>query len=262
VGVSRMTGDQDTAAPSAAERARSIARRGGSATVLPGSACGRFVPLMHDVGADGNTLVVLPADHQAVSATHSASRRELPAMLELADYAAVSLRQPVRGLLWITGWLCPLTPDETRAAAVEISERRPDPRLLDVGHESVLLRLRAASLILADGEGTESIQPEQFTQAAPDPFCCFERVWLRHLEDGHADVLDQLMRHVPESLRSSSTRVRPLGLDRFGLRLRVEADAVDRDVRLRFSRSVGDVHELTQEIRRLVGCPFLNSRTD
>lgn len=258
--VGRATGDRDIAAPSAAERAQSIARRGGSATVLPGSGAARFVPLLHHVGPDGNALVVVAQEHPAVAATRSAPRRELPAMVELTDSAPVPLRQPVRGLLWISGWLSPLGADEARAAAVAICERHPDPRLLDVGYGATVLRLRAASLILADGDGTASVRPAEFAGAAPDPFCGFESNWLRHLEYDHPDVLDQLLRQVPASLRGPGTLVRPLGLDRYGLRLRVEAGEADRDVRLGFSRPVGDVAELAREIRRLLGCPFLREQ--
>ncbi|MGH4022986.1 MAG: DUF2470 domain-containing protein [Pseudonocardiaceae bacterium] len=244
--------------PGVAERARSIAQRGGSATVLPGSGSSRLVPLQHHVGSGGDTLVVLPEEHSVIIAARAAPRHELPAMVELADNAPVSLRQPVRGLLWITGWLRPLDPDAARAAAVTMAERRPDPRLLDIGHGARVLRLHAASIVLADGEGTESVPPEEFTRAAPDPFCGFERAWLRHLEDGHPDVFSQLLRHIPASLRHPAARVRPLGLDRFGLRLRVEVDSADRDIRLCFSRPVMDTGDLGREIKQLLGCPFLS----
>lgn len=243
--------------PDVAERARSIAQRGGSATVLPGSGCGRLVPLQHHVGTGGDTLLVLPEDHELVTATRASPRRELPAMAEIADHAPVTLRQPVRGLLWITGWLCPLDPAATRAAAVTIAERCPDPRLLDIGYGTTVLRLRAAWLVLADGEGTESVPPDEFTRARPDPFCGFESVWLRHLEDGHPDVFGQLLRHIPAALRRPDARVRPLGLDRFGLRLRVEVASADRDVRLPFSRPAFDTVQLSREFTRLLGCPFL-----
>lgn len=244
--------------PAVAERARSIAQRGGSATVLPGSGSSRLVPLQHHVAAGGDTLVVLPDGHSVIAAAHAAPRHELPAMVELADNAPVPLRQPVRGLLWITGWLRALEPGAARAAAVTMAERCPDPRLLDIGHGARVLRLRAASIVLADGEGTESVPPDEFARAAPDPFCGSERAWLRHLEDGHPDVFGQLLEHIPAALRQRTVRVRPLGLDRFGLRLRVEADSADRDVRLRFSRPVRDTGGLGREIRQLLGCPFLS----
>ena len=78
----------------------------------------------------------------------------------------------------------------------------------------------------------------------------------RHLESDHSDVVGQLAKHLPANLRED--RIRPLGLDRFGLRLRVESDTGDHDVRLAFSRSVDSPLQLAMELRRLVGCPFLH----
>ncbi|EUA56795.1 hypothetical protein I553_8849 [Mycobacterium xenopi 4042] len=52
--------------------------------------------------------------------------------------------------------------------------------------------------------------------------------------------------------------VRPLGLDRYGVRLRVETADGDRDVRLPFRKPVDDVAGLSQAIRLLMGCPFAN----
>ena len=60
----------------------------------------------------------------------------------------------------------------------------------------------------------------------------------------------------PCSLRRG--RVRPLGLDRYGVQLRVEGEDGDHDVRLPFAKPVDDVTGLSQAIRVLMGCPFLN----
>ena len=70
-------------------------------------------------------------------------RREalLPAMLELADVAPVTVRRPVRGLLWISGRLRVLSLRVARRAALRIAAEVPDERLLDVGHGEVLLRM-------------------------------------------------------------------------------------------------------------------------
>jgi hypothetical protein len=64
-----------------------------------------------------------------------------------------------------------------------------------------------------------------------------------------------LTRLLPETLRGGN--VRPLGLDRYGLRLRVEAAGGDHDVRLAFSGPVDTPQGLAIELRRMVGCPFL-----
>jgi hypothetical protein len=180
------------------------------------------------------------------------------AMLEIADQAPVPLREPVRGLLWLTGWVTALDGQEARDEILAVADVRPDHRLLDAGHGATVLRLTPASMVIADAEGTSSIRPEQFSSATPDPFCRNEDHWLRHLELAHRDVVGQLARHLPEELQAG--QVRPLGLDRFGLRLRVEAECEDHDVRIAFSKPVSTPQELAAELRRLMGCPFLSQR--
>ncbi|SDC77304.1 DUF2470 domain-containing protein [Actinokineospora iranica] len=245
--------------PHPAERAKTIAALGGRAAVVPAGGdpgrADRVSPLLHHVHADGSVSVLLPADHELVATAWQAPRGELAMMVELADPAPVPLREPIRGLLWITGWLRALADDEARALAVDVAETRPDPRLLDLGHGAALLRLVPASLVLADAEGTHAVALDAFATAEPDPFAAFEAGWLRHLEVSHTDVVGALIRHLPDNLRGG--HVRPLGLDRFGLRLRVEAADADHDVRLAFSRPVRTAAELSVELRRLVGCPFL-----
>jgi hypothetical protein len=69
-------------------------------------------------------------------------------------------------------------------------------------------------------------------------------------------VVDRLASRLPVSLRRG--RVRPLGLDRYGVQLRIEGDDGDHDVRLPFANPVDDISGLSQAIRVLMGCPFLN----
>ncbi|HEY0805746.1 MAG TPA: DUF2470 domain-containing protein [Pseudonocardiaceae bacterium] len=246
--------------PGPADRARTIAVRGGRATLLRSESADRadrIEPHLHHVHPDGTAIVLLPDDHPLVALVARAPRREVAAMLELADRAPVKLREPVRGLLWLTGWLRALDGSDARRAVLAVAEARPDSRLLDVGHGVTALRLTPASLVLADGEGTSSLRPAQFASATPDPFCGYEDHWLRHLELAHRDVVGMLTRLLPDHLRGG--HVRPLGLDRCGLRLRVEAPDADHDVRLAFSQPVYTPGELGAQLRRLVGCPFLNA---
>ena len=244
-------------APHAAERARTIAARHGSAALLPQSGS-RTSPLFHHVHPCGSTILLLPDEHPLVGQLWQTPRTEVTAMLEIADQAPVPLREPVRGLLWLTGWVTALDDAEARDEILAVADVRPDHRLLDAGHGASVLRLTPASMVIADAEGTSSIRPEQFASATPDPFCDNEDHWLRHLEAAHRDVVVQLARHLPEELRTG--HVRPLGLDRFGLRLRVEAECEDHDVRIAFSQPVGTPQELAAELRRLMGCPFLSQR--
>lgn len=244
-------------APHPAERARTIAARGGRATLLPseGGDAVRISPLLHHVHPCGTSTLLLPDDHPLVARAWQVPLTGLTAMLEVADHAPVRLREPVRGLLWITGWLRVLHDVEAHKEVLAIAEQRPDPRLLDAGHGATVLRLSAASMVIADAEGACSLPPEQFAAAIPDPFCDQEDHWLRHLELSHRDVVTMLAQHLPEDLRGG--HVRPLGLDRFGLRLRVESQDVDHDVRIAFSHPVASAKELAVELRSLVGCPFL-----
>jgi hypothetical protein len=249
-------------APHPAERARTIAVRGGRAALLPsvGDTDGaRISPLLHHVHPDGTAMLLLPDEHPLVAAAWQAPRAEVTAMLEVADHAPVQLREPVRGLLWITGWLQALDGQAARDEVLSVADQKSDPRLLDAGHGATVLRLSPASLVIADAEGTCSLRTEQFAAAEPDPFWSQEDHWLRHLELSHRDVVAMLAKHLPEDLRGG--HVRPLGLDRFGLRLRVEATDTDHDVRIAFSRPVVSAKELAVELRRLVGCPFLAAQT-
>jgi hypothetical protein len=237
--------------PDPGERARTIAVHG-PASFMPSTDCGEKVaPLLHHVHPDGSVTALLAEDHELVAV----AAEQPTAMVEVVDLAPVPLREPVRGLLWITGWLRTVPMSEAREIALEVAESRADPRLLDLGYGAVMVRLSPASLVLADGEGTHPVELDEFTAATPDPFCGQEAGWLRHLELSHTDVVGQLVRHLPDELRGG--HVRPLGLDRFGLRLRVEALDADHDVRLAFSAPISTPGELAIELRRLVGCPFL-----
>lgn len=248
--------------PGPGERARTIAARS-PATLLPPllsvppvapeRQLDKVTPTLHYVHGDASVSVLLPDDHSLVAGA------PVTTMIELVDLAPVPLREPVRGLLWITGQLSPLPADQARATAVEIAGTRPDPRLLDVGHGATILRLEPLSLVVADADGTHPVTPQEFAASDPDPFCHQEAGWLRHLEHSHVAVLHTLRRHLPTHLHGS--HLRPLGLDRYGLRLRVEAVEGDHDVRLAFERPIATLPELSAELRRLVGCPFLAMRS-
>ncbi|OLF10741.1 DUF2470 domain-containing protein [Actinophytocola xanthii] len=248
--------------PGPAERARTIAARGPASLLppLPGlppvatdPRPDRVAPLLHYVHQDASVSVLLPDDHPL------ATGAPVITMVEMVDMAPVPLREPVRGLLWITGRIRALPEATARALAVDLAALRPDPRLLDLGHGATLCCLEPLSLVVADADGTHPLTPDEFAAAEADPFCDQEAGWLRHLEVSHTDVLHTLRRHLPDHLRGG--HLRPLGLDRYGLRLRVEAIEGDHDVRLAFERPIATLEELSAELRRMVGCPFLAMRS-
>jgi hypothetical protein len=247
-------------APTGAERARSIAARGGEASIV-GTGGAPTVPQVHHVRADGSTAMLLADDDPLLDRVRDAGSSGYAVMLELTDRAPVDLREPVRALLWITGMLRMPTPFCARRIAVGMAEARPHPQLLDLGHGATLVRLDPGSAVLSDAEGTAALAPVDLAAAAPDPFCRYETQWLAHLESAHSDVFAALQRHLPSGLREDrAARIRPLGLDRFGLRLRVETAGRDHDVRLAFAAEALTIEDLREEMGKLVGCPFGGGR--
>lgn len=242
--------------PSPAERAQSIVARGGPATLalaavntdpiqVPGTA--------RHTDPDGVISLLIADDHPLAAMTREAPGG-LDTLTEMPDVAPVPLREPVRGLLWITGRLTAPSPGEARDRAVHIAGSDPDERLLDLGHGTTMLLLHPDMTTLSDSSGSQAVDLAEFASTRPDPFSRCEAAWLCHLEQDHPDVLHALGRHVPQRLRRG--RLRALGLDRYGLRLRVEGPAGDHDIRLAFEKPAEDHHELSVGIRKLVGCPF------
>lgn len=244
-------------APLDAERARSITARGGGAALVGTGEREPTIPLVHHVHADGSAVLLLDRDEPVLGQLLAAPREELPVMLELSDRAPVDLREPIRGVLWITGWLRLPAPGTERTLALRAAEERPHPRWLDLGHGAHVVRLHPGSAVLSDAEGSAALTPVDLAAARPDPFCRMERQWLGHLEQAHPEVFAALARHLPPVLRDlPGVRVRPLGVDRCGLRLRVEALERDHDVRLAWQGEISTVDELRVQLGRMVGCPF------
>jgi hypothetical protein len=243
-------------APTAAERARSLAARGGSACLV-GTGAPQATPLVHHVRADGSAVLLLDDGEPVLDAIRAAPGGEFSAMLEVTDLAPVDLREPVRGLLWITGRMRVPGPEIARRIALQVADVRPHPDLLNLGHGATLVRLDPGSAVLSDAEGCAALSPVDLAAAWPDPFCRYEGHWLAHLEEAHPDVLDVLVRHLPPALRDlHGARVRPLGVDRYGLRLRVEAPGRDHDVRIAWPEQATTVAELREQMQRLMGCPM------
>lgn len=244
-------------APSDAERARSVATRGGEAALVGTGAPEPVVPLVHHLHADGSAVILLPDDSPVLDAIRESERGELPVMLEISDRAPVALREPIRALLWVSGWLRIPDAGTAKRAAMQVADAAPHPALLDLGHGATLVKLSPSSAVLADAEGTAALAPVELAAARPDPFCRIEDHWLSHLEDSHPEVFDALARHLPTPLRHTlGARVRPLGVDRCGLRLRVETAEGDHDVRLAWQEEARTAEELRVQLGLLVGCPF------
>lgn len=241
--------------PSTAERIRSACVRAESALLALEGVETESTPV-HHLMADGSFAITVPVNSAAAASALSSGVNGAQAVLELTDYAPLPLREPVRSLVWIRGRLQRVHESAVRETLDLIAIEDPNPALLQVGSEFTLLRLEVDSVVVADATGAESVAVGALLEARPDPFCVMETCWLRHLDSDHRDVVARLAAKLPGPLRRG--RIRPLGLDRYGVRLRVEGEDRDHDVRLPFPKPVDDATGLSQAIRVLMGCPFVN----
>lgn len=245
--------------PSTAERIRSVCVNAtGAMLAVDGFAPAEIA--VHHLLDDGTFAVTAAADSAIAAAVTDTACVE--AMLELTDHAPLPLRSPVRSLVWIRGQLRRVPPPLVAALLDVIAMHDPNPALLQVNStprrdaDCVLMWLRTESVVIADTTGAEAVKLVDLLAARPDPFCAMESSWLQHIDSDHREVVDLLASRLPVPLRRG--KVRPLGLDRYGLRLRVEREDGDHDVRLPFAAPVTDVTALGRAIRVLMGCPFLN----
>jgi hypothetical protein len=215
---------------------------------------------VHHLLEDGSVAITMPARGSQPELVGAIG---VQAVLEITDYAPLPLREPVRSLFWIRGLLHDVPTADVPGLLDVIASEHPNPALLQVNSGSDqsrdryrLMRLEVESVVAADSTGAESVGVSALLRARPDPFCAMESCWIQHLESAHRDVVDRLAMRLPATLRGG--RVRPLGLDRYGVQLRVETDDGDHDVRLPFPTPVNDVVGLSRAIRVLMGCPFLN----
>ncbi|SEH57256.1 Protein of unknown function [Mycolicibacterium rutilum] len=249
-------------APSTAERIRSACAKAGGAMLAAEGTEPTESPVHHLLD-DGSFAITVPAGSAVAAKVVSAGAAGVQAVLEMTDYAPLPLREPVRSLVWIRGTLHDVPAGEVPPLLDLVASEDPNPALLQVnstnaddGGGFALLRLEIDSVVVADSTGAESVGVSTLLGARPDPFCAMESGWLQHMESAHREVVERLASRLPVSLRRG--RVRPLGLDRYGVQLRVETDEGDHDVRLPFTKPVDDITGLSQAIRVLMGCPFLN----
>ncbi|GGW46376.1 hypothetical protein GCM10010503_23870 [Streptomyces lucensis JCM 4490] len=213
-----------TAAPGAAQRARSVLATAWSCAVTADGAREEYAGA-HTVTGAGEVRLTVPEDSALFAAALRAPRQEPPALLEFADVAPVPVRSRIRARLWLSG------------------------PLLRCGDA---LLLRPARVVLRQSSGSVVVDLDEFTAARPDPLAEAEPRLLTHLADAHPDAVERLTRLVrPESLHAA-TRVAPLAVDRHGLTLRVERARAHGDVRLPFHAPADDVAQLTERVHVLL----------
>lgn len=235
-------------APCDAERIQTACRRAHEGTLSVDGCAPIAVGMVHLFESEAFMVV---SDDTPVRDLAGSDLDGLPTLLELADCAPISLRERVRSLIWLSGRVHSIPERMERELAVEIAGDHPDARLLDIGHGHHLLRLHIDNAVIATAAGASSVNAAELSDAEPDPFWEYEGQWLSHLDADHQDLVYRLAGLFPKHLQRG--RVRPLGLDRFGITFRVETPHSDDDVRLAFDRPCVAVSDLSAALHDLVG---------
>ncbi|MFG2793666.1 DUF2470 domain-containing protein [Streptomyces sp. NPDC048419] len=231
-----------TAAPSAAQQARSVLATAWSCAVTADGGREEFVGA-HSVDEDGRVLLEVPEDSALLAAAICAPRGEPHAVLEFADVAPVPVRGRIRARLWLAGYFM---------------------------SEDGRLALRPTRIVLRRSTGAVVVDLDEFAAAEPDPLALAETRLLTHLADCHGDAVERLTRLVDHVSLHGAVRVQPLAVDRHGLTLRIERTRAHGDVRLPFHAPAADVAQLTERMHVLLtqagaaSCPraLQRQRTD
>ncbi|MFD7436151.1 DUF2470 domain-containing protein [Streptomyces sp. NPDC059861] len=231
-----------TAAPAAAERARSVLAGSWSCAVTAEGVREELVGA-HTVEEDGRIVLHVPEDSALLAATICAPRGEPSAVLEFADVAPVPMRNRIRARLWLAGWFS-----------------------IEEGH----LAFEATRVVLRQPSGAVVIDLDEFAAAAPDPLAGAEARLLTHLAEAHPDAVERLTRLVEPGSLHGVVRVQPLAVDRHGLTLRIERRRAHGDVRLPFHMPADGLAQLTERMHVLLAqasaasCPrpLQRQRTD
>lgn len=235
--------------PPPAARARSVAARDDAHVWVAGTTCAR--PTTHATTTGGRLYVVVAEDSAVSRRSVSAPRGDLPGTLVVTDLCPVRVRDRVRGTVWLTGWFSRVPDAEVREAGLTVAAVRPVECLLDIGSTARLLELHLHTVILADGAGTVEVPAAEYAAAAPDLLLPDEATVLRHLDEFHRDVLDELAQQLSPDVPTGRREVRPVALDSHGLTLRITAGQATRDARLRFEHPLQSADQLAVAMRAL-----------
>lgn len=181
-----------------------------------------------------------PADSTLAARVACAPTGDLPVRLHLTDIAPVGVRDRVRARVTLTGWLAP-------------ERAQPEADRLVLGFEP------AEALVVTAGDGTDPATPDvavvdldELAAAHPDPLAAQESAMLLHMADSHRDAVDALTRLVDPAVLHGVVRVHPLAMDRHGLTLRLEHPRTHRDVRLPFPAPLADAAEAGPAVQTLL----------
>jgi hypothetical protein len=188
----------------------------------------------HGLTPDGSVLFQAPPDLELGAAEAVA-----------IDVSAVPQSDRIRGEVYLRGSLDDVREPLPAGMRAHLTGS-DDPgvgRLVQLDPDDVVLDWRCE-----DAVGRREIPLTAYRSAFPDPLVAYEHTWLPHLQADHAEVLGTMARHELglEPAQDEAVDVRALGLDRYGVVLRVHDGRSRYDLRIPFDRPVAcgcDVRE-------------------
>jgi len=189
----------------------------------------------HGVAPDGSLLFQAPKDFAQDLESYRLTAT-------VVDVTTVPQPDRVRGTVTLAGPLYDVVealPAGMRMHLTGSDEPDGTTRLVRLVPDSIGLAWRCET---AAGEpAARQVPLEDFRRAVPDPLLGYEAEWLPHLQADHGDLLVGIARY-ELGWNTDPDDVRALGIDRFGLVLRVTDQAFDdgghRDLRIGFDRAV------------------------
>ncbi|MFC7303226.1 DUF2470 domain-containing protein [Streptomyces monticola] len=213
------------AAPTDAERARTILAAAGSLTLTTdGHQNDRVV--LHVVDTASRLLLINPPDGRLTAELAVAPGSGLASFAEFTDVAPVAVRDRVRARLALSGRLTLACPDT--------------------------LLFRPARAALTEGDEVRAIDVACLAAAPPDPLAVQEAELLSHLDAAHGETVARLARLVPARLLLDVVGIRPVRIDSKGLVLRLERLRTHHDVRVPFASAATSPEDVGRRIHELL----------
>jgi hypothetical protein len=233
--------------PPAAERARTVAARPAASLYCAGLG---IVQLWGAATtARGDVLLVVPTGGAVTTALQNSPVGDVPARLTVTDRTSLSLAHPVRGLVQLSGWVTAVAEGDVAQLVLDFADAHACDSLFDVGLTATLVRLDLAEVVLEEAGMSLDVEPEDFLAARPDGISAVET----QLIAAERHALDRLAGRV-QRWAGRHDDVRLLGLDRFGVRFRVQSRRGCYDLRVPFAAPLDGPADVGAAIQHLLTC--------
>ncbi|SOE03790.1 DUF2470 domain-containing protein [Blastococcus haudaquaticus] len=233
--------------PPAAERARTVAARPAASLYCAGLGISQLWGAA--TTRHGDVLLVVPTAGAVTTALADSPLGDVPARLTVTDRTSLPLAHPVRGLVQLSGWVTPVTEEHMARLVLDFADAHACDALFDVGLTATLVRLDLAEVVLEEAGMSTDVEPEDFLAARPDVVSAAEA----ELMAAERCALDRLSGRV-QRWAGRQDDVRLLGLDRFGVRFRVQSRRGCYDVRVPFESPLEGPDGFGAAVEHLLRC--------